>query len=164
MTLSRFRPGAAALLLLTCLALSGCMSVLDLGGASGTGAGVTGSATGKVASYRQAQGLSRLRADRDLEAAALAQASNMQRAGRMSHNTGGGRDFASRMRGRETNGAAAENIAYGRFDLDRVLEVWMNSAGHRKNILDPRFSRFGVAYVSDPGDATRRYWAMVLAK
>lgn len=153
-----------SLTLACAVALSGCMSVLDVGGQTGSGAGVTGSATSKVASIRQAQGLSRLRADRDLEAAALQQAANMQRAGRMAHDTGRGRDFASRMRGRETGGAAAENIAYGRFDLDRVIDVWMNSAGHRRNILDERFSRFGLAYVADPKDPERRYWAMVLAR
>ncbi len=163
MPLSRLllRPASAALLL-TALALTGCMSVLDIGGGSGTG--VTGSASSQVAAIRKAQGLPTLRADRGLEAAALAQASNMQRSGRMSHDTGRGRDFASRMRGSETGGAAAENIAYGRFDLDTVMTVWMNSAGHRRNILDPRFGRFGLAYVGDPKDPARRYWAMVLAK
>jgi uncharacterized protein YkwD len=158
---SLLRP-ARAMLLLMAVALSGCMSVLDIGGGSGTG--VTGSASSQVATIRKAQGLPALRADRGLEAAAIAQASNMQRAGRMSHDTGRGRDFATRMRGSETGGAAAENIAYGRFDLDAVMSVWMNSAGHRKNILDPRFGRFGLAYVNDPKDPARRYWAMVLAR
>jgi uncharacterized protein YkwD len=40
---------------------------------------------------------------------------------------------------------AGENIARGQKTAQRVMTAWMNSPGHRKNILNPRFGRIGVA-------------------
>jgi uncharacterized protein YkwD len=40
--------------------------------------------------------------------------------------------------------------------------MWMNSSGHRRNMLDPRFRRFGLASASASG-SPERYWALVLA-
>ena len=37
-----------------------------------------------------------------------------------------------------------ENIAEGQFSVDEVMDTWMNSPGHRKNILDPNFKELGV--------------------
>ncbi len=34
-------------------------------------------------------------------------------------------------------GRAAENIAYGYEDFKRTLDQWINSSGHRKNLLLP---------------------------
>jgi uncharacterized protein YkwD len=100
--------------------------------------------------------------DRRLEQAALRQATYMARAGDLTHTTGWGRDFASRMRKAGIHGFREENIAYGRFNTARVLEVWMHSPPHRKNILNPKVSRFGLAAVDDGTADDRRYWAMVL--
>ncbi|MDR3634323.1 MAG: CAP domain-containing protein [Isosphaeraceae bacterium] len=36
-----------------------------------------------------------------------------------------------------------ENIAYNYTNMDEVMEIWMKSPGHRRNILDPRWTRFG---------------------
>ncbi len=88
----------------------------------------------------------------------------MAAAGRMRHDTGWQRDFVTRMSAEGIRGVSSENIAHGRFDTTRVLSIWMNSAGHRRNMLDERFSRFGLAYAPDPQDASRRYWAMVLGQ
>ena len=115
------------------------------------------------AGIRQAHALGTIRADRELEAAALVQAGYMAQSGRMAHDTGIGRSFQTRMGKVTTNGAAAENLARGRMDLARVMDIWMNSPGHRRNMLDPRFSRFGLAYVADPRNPAQRFWAMVLA-
>lgn len=39
-----------------------------------------------------------------------------------------------------------ENLALGNFGGDlQVVQAWMNSPGHRANILDPRFSEIGIA-------------------
>lgn len=51
--------------------------------------------------------------------------------------------------------AYGENIAAGQATPEEVMRVWMNSPGHRANILDPRFTDIGVGYVS--GTATSRY-------
>ncbi len=37
-----------------------------------------------------------------------------------------------------------ENIAEGQFSVDEVMDTWMNSPGHRKNILEPGFRELGV--------------------
>lgn len=39
----------------------------------------------------------------------------------------------------------AENIAQGFDDQDTVMDAWMGSPGHRRNILDPRAVEFGIA-------------------
>jgi uncharacterized protein YkwD len=148
------------LLILAAFALSACQSVFSGIGASGTPA--SAEAAPRIAEIRAGNGLAALRPDPALERAAMAQASDMASSRRMTHNAR--RDFPSRMRSNGIRGAAAENIAHGRFDTPRVISVWMNSDGHRRNMLDERFSRFGLAYVPDPKDPSRRYWAMVLGE
>lgn len=41
---------------------------------------------------------------------------------------------------------AGENIAKGQQTPEAVMTAWMNSAGHRQNILSPNFTQIGVAY------------------
>ncbi|WP_370866554.1 CAP domain-containing protein [Saccharibacillus sp. JS10] len=41
---------------------------------------------------------------------------------------------------------AGENIAQGQRSPEKVMQDWMNSEGHRKNILNPNFTSIGVAY------------------
>ena len=48
---------------------------------------------------------------------------------------------------------AGENIAMGYSTPDAVMTAWMNSAGHRANILSETFTTLGVGYVADGG-----YW------
>ncbi len=43
---------------------------------------------------------------------------------------------------------AGENIAYGYSTPQAVVNGWMNSEGHRKNILNPGFTQIGVGYVA----------------
>jgi len=49
---------------------------------------------------------------------------------------------------------AAENLARGNVSADRVVAAWMNSAGHRRNILDGRLTRIGVGAVYARGQWT----------
>lgn len=44
--------------------------------------------------------------------------------------------------------SAGENIAMGYRTPEAVVEGWMNSSGHRANILNSSFKRIGVGYVS----------------
>ncbi|CCV13041.1 CAP domain-containing protein [Mesorhizobium sp. STM 4661] len=131
---------------------------------TGEGAGVSASATGTLAGIRASAGLGPLAPDQQLEQAALQQASYMAGRGRMNHTVGWGKDFASRVKDNGIAGAAAENIAEGRFDQQKLFDIWMRSAGHRRNMLDPRFTRFGLAYVRDGRDSEIRYWCLVLGK
>ena len=52
--------------------------------------------------------------------------------------------------------AAGENIAKGYRTPAAVVEGWMNSPGHRANILNASFSEIGVGYVADGN-----YWTQM---
>lgn len=147
----------AAMLML--LALSGCQSISFL---KIEGAGANASAEEHLAAIRRSAGLSPLAPDSQLERAARQQAELMAASGRMKHTTGRGKDFLTRVRGNGIEVAAAENIAYGRFGLDGLFKAWVDSPGHRRNMLDPRFSRFGLA--SAKGEGERRYWSLIVAR
>lgn len=43
---------------------------------------------------------------------------------------------------------AGENIAYGQKTPRAVVDAWMNSGGHRANILNESYTQIGVGYVS----------------
>ena len=40
-----------------------------------------------------------------------------------------------------------ENIAFGQLDPEDVMDSWMNSTGHRQNILDPDYNFIGIVCV-----------------
>jgi uncharacterized protein YkwD len=46
---------------------------------------------------------------------------------------------------RHTSAAVAENIAMGQSSSSEVIRDWMNSPGHRANILNSNYRRIGVA-------------------
>lgn len=45
-----------------------------------------------------------------------------------------------------TDAAAGENAAWGSVSPEEVVNAWMNSEGHRANILDPEARAMGVDY------------------
>ncbi|MDJ0619725.1 MAG: CAP domain-containing protein [Calothrix sp. MO_192.B10] len=53
--------------------------------------------------------------------------------------------------------AVAENVAKGQRTPSQVVKSWMNSPGHRRNILNPRYTEIGVGYAN-------RYWTQVFAR
>ena len=53
-----------------------------------------------------------------------------------------------------------ENIAYGQSDPADVMQAWMNSTGHRNNILNPGFTHLGVG-VHGPGTI---WWTQVFGR
>jgi len=55
--------------------------------------------------------------------------------------------------------AAGENIAMGQSTPQEVVRAWMNSEGHRKNILSKNFTHIGVGYVE--GGSGRHYWTQM---
>ncbi len=155
----KFNSKAAALVLGALLAAAGCQTSVD--GAAGKG---TASASGQsyLNAIRSENGLPPLARDARLESAAAQQAGYMAHAASMTHRTGWRKDFATRMKENGVEGAAAENVAYGAMSPDKLFSMWMNSAGHRRNMLDPRFSRYGLASATDGGG--RKYWALVLGR
>lgn len=57
------------------------------------------------------------------------------------------------------NRKLGENIAVCQQTPEAVMDAWMNSPGHRKNILDPRFAYIGVGFIN----AGRNYWGQMFA-
>ena len=49
-----------------------------------------------------------------------------------------------------TTKAVGENIAMGQSSSAEVINSWMNSSGHRANILNPSYTRIGVAAYATP--------------
>lgn len=52
---------------------------------------------------------------------------------------------------------AGENIAMGQRTPEEVVKGWMNSEGHRKNILSPNYTHIGVGYVSQGNYWTQEF-------
>ncbi len=52
--------------------------------------------------------------------------------------------------------SAGENIARGQRSPQAVVNAWMNSSGHRANILNASFTEIGVGYVADGN-----YWTQM---
>lgn len=52
--------------------------------------------------------------------------------------------------------SAGENIAYGQRTPEAVVNAWMNSSGHRANILNGSYTRIGVGYC-----ASGNYWTQM---
>jgi hypothetical protein len=51
-----------------------------------------------------------------------------------------------------------ENIAAGYATPEAVVDGWMNSDGHRDNILDPDYCDIGVGYAAVNGSQYYHYW------
>ena len=51
--------------------------------------------------------------------------------------------------------AAGENIAAGQQTAEAVMRDWMNSSGHRANILNASYTEIGIGYYDEN---TRPYW------
>lgn len=57
-----------------------------------------------------------------------------------------------------TTATVAENIAMGQTSSDEAIQSWMNSPGHRANMLNTSYSRVGAAaYVASNGST---YWCI----
>ncbi|CDF57214.1 SafA/ExsA family spore coat assembly protein [Thermobrachium celere] len=58
--------------------------------------------------------------------------------------------------------AAGENIAMGQRTPQEVMNAWMNSPGHRSNILSPTYTEIGVGLAKDKYG--RCYWTQMFIK
>jgi uncharacterized protein YkwD len=107
---------------------------------------------------RTRKGCGGLRADVRLANAARAHSTDMVRANFFSHTGSGGSDFVARevAAGYPKRGASAENIAWGYRSPKDVVIGWMNSPGHRANILNCASVTVGVGLVFTSSGAA--YW------
>ncbi|KAK9762337.1 hypothetical protein K7432_012027 [Basidiobolus ranarum] len=109
-----------------------------------------------VNQQRQQNGGEPLKLDNNLVQAAQKHTDYQARVGQMTHDEPG-RPLSTRVT--ETGfkwSAIGENVAMGYTSIELVMEGWMNSAGHRQNILNPQFTSFGSGYV-----ANGNYWTQV---
>lgn len=112
-----------------------------------------------ISDFRLKHGEKRVTLDATLTRIAHDQAQAMAAKDQLDHNVLG--HFNTRMSPAGA-GRAAENIAYGYESFPKTLDQWINSSGHRKNLLLPGATRVGVASVKS-AKTGRTYWAMVIA-
>ncbi|MFT4278814.1 MAG: CAP domain-containing protein [Rhodopseudomonas sp.] len=112
-----------------------------------------------ISAFRAKNGEGKVVMDAALNAIAQRQAAAMASKDVLSHEAGG--SFTSRVAPAKVS-RAAENIAYGYPDFPNTLKQWINSPGHRANLLLKGASKVGVASVRSSASG-RTYWAMVIA-
>lgn len=113
-------------------------------------------------SARQAAGLAPLALAPRLTRVAQNHACDMAVTMQMTHVGSDGADLRTRLdRGGVAGNAWAENVGAGVPDAALMVAGWMNSPGHRANILNPAYGAAGVALSRDV--TGRPYWALVLA-
>jgi Cysteine-rich secretory protein family len=137
-------------------ALFAILLALSLG--FGSPASAEPSPASMISEFRAKHGEGGVVIDATLSRIALDQARAMAAKDRLDHDVLG--SFNSRMAPAKA-GRAAENIAFGHDGFAKTLDQWINSAGHRKNLLLPKATRVGVA--SAKSATSRTYWAMVIA-
>lgn len=107
---------------------------------------------------RAKAGLNAVVLDKELEAAALIRAKETELS--FSHTRPDGRPFASVLKDHGISyRGAGENIAWGQSSPEEVMRGWMNSEGHRANILNPNFTKIGVGYYRNANG--RNYWTQL---
>jgi uncharacterized protein YkwD len=108
-------------------------------------------------------GLAELAVDQSLCEAAAIRSSEIQ--GKFSHTRPDGSScFTALSEVGASYTSAGENIASGQGTPQEVVEAWMNSPGHRANILNASFSRIGVASLANNGGSFSGYaWAQFFA-
>jgi uncharacterized protein YkwD len=94
-----------------------------------------------------------LNVDARLAQAAQDHSADMAERDYFDHTTPEGLTFAERIVNAGYPTPGAENIAVGQQTAEQVMEGWMNSDGHRANILNCELTNIGVGFVED-----RMYW------
>ena len=111
---------------------------------------------------RAAAGLGSLASDSQLAAVAQKKAEDMAKNGYFSHTSPTyGSAFDMLKAAGISYRTAGENIAKGQKTAETVMNGWMNSSGHRSNILNSGYTRIGVGYAVD-GSGTP-YWVQIFA-
>ena len=132
------------------------------GSTGGTSTGTSSAAQAvlaKVNAARAKNGLSALTLDANMNRAAAVRAAELAQS--FSHTRpNGSRGLTALNEAGVSYRTAGENIASGQQSAQAVVSAWMNSSGHRANILSSLFGRMGV------GQATigrRTYWVQLFA-
>jgi uncharacterized protein YkwD len=100
---------------------------------------------------RAAAGCAAVTADTRLAALARAHSADMRDRAFFSHTNPDGQDPWARAAAAGIGNLRAENIARGQADAASVMTAWMNSAGHRANILNCSLHSLGVGVATGSG-------------
>ncbi|MCP8615972.1 CAP domain-containing protein [Salirhabdus salicampi] len=107
---------------------------------------------------RRNNGLSELKIDTQLSGIARTKSEDMQANNYFSHTSP---TYGSPFDMIRDNGvdyqSAAENIAQGQQSPEEVVQSWMNSEGHRKNILTEEFTHIGVGHETEGNHWTQMF-------
>lgn len=106
---------------------------------------------------RAQNGLPPVSEDARLTRSAQAHAADMQANDYFSHVGRDGSSFVDRAEAAGYGCVRAENIASGQRSPESVMTAWMNSPGHRANILRSNVTEFGIG-------RTDFYWVLVLGQ
>ena len=113
-----------------------------------------------VNAERTGRGLTELTRNSLLDAAAEAHAGDMAANDFFAHTGSDGGNVGDRATAAGyTWSRVGENIAFGQQSPEEVMDAWMNSDGHRANILNPDFTELGVG-IDESGDPL---WVQVFA-
>ncbi|MFS0862441.1 CAP domain-containing protein [Fredinandcohnia sp. 179-A 10B2 NHS] len=105
---------------------------------------------------RAKYGLAPLQIDEKLSEVARTKSADMKQNGYFSHTSPTyGSPFDMMKQFGIQYRAAGENIAMGQQSPEAVVQAWMNSEGHRKNILSSNFTHIGVGHVEG------NYWTQM---
>ena len=107
---------------------------------------------------RTKAGLSAVTLDQNIASAALVRAKEIETS--FSHTRPNGSKFSTALTEQGvTFKSAGENIAWGQKSPEAVMQAWMNSEGHRANILNKNFTKIGVGYYQNA--AGRNFWTQL---
>ena len=96
--------------------------------------------------------------DEKVEAAALVRAKETEQS--FSHTRPNGSSFSTALKEQGVSyRSSGENIAWGQKTPEDVMKAWMNSEGHRANILNARFTKIGVGYYQNARGTN--YWTQL---
>ena len=113
-----------------------------------------------VNAERAKNGLNPLTLDTGLTDAAQVRAKEIQSS--FSHTRPNGSSFSTALKEAGVSyRRSGENIAWGQKSPETVMNAWMNSDGHRANILNKNFSRIGVGYLTN--SSATPYWVQLFA-
>lgn len=112
---------------------------------------------------REKEGLAPLLYDEQLTYAAMQRSYEMAKNNYLAHTRPNGESCFSVMGEYNiTYEWAGENIAYGQNTPNYVVYRWMNSAGHKANILHTEFTKIGIGIVPDAKGYL--YWTQLFAR
>ncbi|GAB3157964.1 hypothetical protein GCM10027290_60230 [Micromonospora sonneratiae] len=112
-----------------------------------------------VNSERAANGCGAVKINSKLATAARAHSADQAEHDKMTHTGSDGSSFSQRAERAGYSNAISENVAAGYRTPAAVMEGWMNSAGHRANILNCQAKAIGIGVVA-AADGTL-YWTQV---